>query len=262
MTLNIDPEIFSIGPLSIRWYGLMYVLGFINGTFILKYLIKKDFFIIAEDKIDNFVTHCLISMIIGSRIFYVFVYNWDYFSQNLLEAFYVWQGGLSFHGAIIGLILGGFLFAKKNNISRFQALDVMCLCGPQGLFLGRIGNFINGELYGRVTKSPLGVIFPEGGILPRHPSQLYESFGEGIVLFLVLYFVFKKTKTYGTVTLVFLAGYGFIRFLIEFVREPDYQLGYYFNWMTMGQILCLLMILISLMGIFVFQRPSIVSRNN
>ncbi|OUR96153.1 prolipoprotein diacylglyceryl transferase [Halobacteriovorax marinus] len=241
--LDIDPIIFSIGPVSVRWYGMMYVIGFIIANVILKKLVDMGFYKIEKEKIDSMITTMLISMFLGARLAYVFIYNWDYYSQHLTELLHVWQGGLSFHGAIVGLLVGGWIFAKKNNISWAQVMDATCLAGPPGLFFGRMGNFINGELYGRITDSPLGIVFKGGGPYPRHPSQIYEGVAEGLIMFLVLWFIKTKVKRYGVISCSFVIGYGFFRYFIEFFREADQQLGYYFGGTTtMGQILCILMI--------------------
>lgn len=244
MVVNIDPVIFSIGPVQIRWYGLMYVVGFLLAGFLFKKLIERGFFKVGKEKIDSLITTIIICMFLGARFTYVFVYNWDYYSQNLTELFSVWQGGLSFHGAVLGIVVAGYIFARKNNISWAQVMDNISLCGAPALFFGRIGNFMNGELYGRVTDSPFGLIFPSGGPYPRHPSQLYEGVFEGLILSIILWVLMRKVKYYGIVGSVFLIGYGVFRYFIEFFREADAQLGYYFGGTTtMGQILCLLMIL-------------------
>lgn len=239
---QIDPVIFSLGPLQIRWYGLMYVIGFLIAGYLFKVLIHRGFFKVAEEKIDTLVTTMILCMFIGARLTYVFVYNWDYYSENLSELLSVWQGGLSFHGALIGLITGGVIFARQNKISWLQVMDSVALAGTMGLFFGRLGNFINGELYGRITTHWIGVVFPDGGPLPRHPSQLYEAFLEGLLLTAILWVVLKRVKNYGVISSLFLLGYGSFRFIVEFFREPDQQLGFYFGSVTMGQILCLLMI--------------------
>lgn len=244
---NFDPTLFSIGPLHVRWYGLMYVVGFVLANYLLKILVRKGFFKVTTEKIDSLITHMLICMFIGARFFYVFIYNWDYYSENLGDLFAVWKGGLSFHGALVGLIVGGIIFARKNNISWLQVMDSVALAGTPGLFFGRMGNFINGELYGRITDSSFGMIFPDGGPYPRHPSQLYEAFLEGMLLTIILWLIMKKTKSYGVVSSFFLIGYGTFRYIVEFFREADVQLGYYFGGTTtMGQILCFLMILAGL----------------
>ena len=240
---QIDPIIFSLGPLQVRWYGFMSVVGFIIAGFLLRYLARKGFFKIIPDKVDSLITHALISMFLGARFFYVFIYNWDYYSQNLGDLLAVWKGGLSFHGAIVGILLGCYLFAKKNNVTLLQVLDSACLAGCQGIFWGRMGNFINGELYGRVTDSPFGMIFPGAGPYPRHPSQLYEGVLEGLILFVILWIMYRKVRTHGYFVATFILGYGCFRYIVEFFREADSQLGYYFGGTTtMGQILCLVMI--------------------
>jgi len=247
MTINpwFDPIIFSVGPLAIRWYGLMYVIGFVLGSNLLKYLFRKKFWPLDEKAIENYVTALILGMFFGARFAYVFIYNWDYYSQNLGEILSVWQGGLSFHGAVAGMCLSTYLFAKKHKVRFLQLTDCLAVAGTQGLFFGRVGNFINAELYGRITTSSLGFIFPGGGPLPRHASQLYEGILEGIILFIFLFWLHRRQKIYGMVSTAFMAGYGIFRFIVEFFREPDSQLGYYFGGITMGQILCFMMILLS-----------------
>jgi phosphatidylglycerol---prolipoprotein diacylglyceryl transferase len=247
--VDFDPIIISLGPLQVRWYGLMYVVGFVLSGFILKILSKKKFFTPGIDKIDSLITHMLIGMFLGARIFYVFIYNWDYYSQHFGDLFAVWKGGLSFHGAIIGLLVGGYLFARKNKVAWAEVLDNSCLAGTWALFFGRIGNFINGELYGRTTDSAFGMIFHGAGPYPRHPSQLYEGISEGLILGVILWLIYPRVKSYGFISSFFLIGYGIFRFIVEFFREADAQLGYY-GIFTMGQILCFIMILVGLVGLY------------
>lgn len=246
---NLNPVILDLGRFQIRWYGLMYVVGFIIAGFLLKILVKKNFFKVPEEKIDSLITTMIVCMFIGARFFYVFIYNWDYYSVNMMELLAVWKGGLSFHGALVGLCVGGYIFAKQNKITWFEVMDSVALSGSQGLFWGRLGNFINGELYGRPTNSWVGIIFPNGGgLYPRHASQLYEAVLEGVALSIILWMMRGKVKVYGMISAVFISGYGVFRFIVEFYREPDSQLGYYFGFLTMGQILCFIMIIV---GIFV-----------
>ena len=240
-----DPVLFALGPLEIRWYGLMYVLGFLVGGQLLKYLANEKFWPVAKEEIDKYVTLLIVGMFFGARLAYVFIYNWDYYSQNLVDIFSVWKGGLSFHGAVVGMCLATWWFARKHKLHFFQIADCMAVAGSPGLFFGRMGNFINGELYGRVTDSWAGIVFPGGGPFPRHASQLYEGILEGLVLFIILFWVHRRQKFYGVVSAGFLMGYGFFRFIVEFFREPDAQLGYYLGYFTMGQILCFMMILLS-----------------
>jgi phosphatidylglycerol:prolipoprotein diacylglycerol transferase len=251
----IRPHIFKFelfgSERELRWYGLMYVLGFIIGSKILVYLSNRKFLKLDKKQIDNYVTYLIIGMLLGARTAYVFIYNWDYYSSNLFEALEVWNGGLSFHGAVFGMALATFLFAKKHNLPFFQVSDSLALTAGPGLFLGRLGNFFNGELYGRVTDSAVGIIFPGGGPYPRHASQLYEGIMEGLILGLVLWFLLTRVKRYGVISATFLGGYGFFRFIVEFFREPDAQLGYYFGGaLTMGQILCFIMLLISFVFLY------------
>jgi len=242
--VDFDPVLVRFGNIEIRWYGLMYVWGFIISGQILKKLSREKYFRVEEDKADVFLTYMLVSMFLGARFFYVFIYNWNYYSQNLTELFSVWKGGLSFHGALTGMCVGLFLFARKYKLHYFEVADVLALSGSQGLFWGRIGNFINGELYGRVTTSPFGMVFKNGGPMPRHPSMLYEGFFEGIVLSLIIWSFKSKVKFQGALGGIFLMGYAFFRYFIEFFRQPDAQLGYYFGGTTtMGQILCFIMFL-------------------
>lgn len=245
MVVNLNPTLFKIGPLEVRWYGLMYVIGFYLGTKLLQKLSREKFIPIPLEKVDLFVTVNMIGMFLGARLFYIFFYNWDYYSQHVSEIFSLaGVRGLSFHGAIVGFILATTLFARKYGHRFFHLMDGIALAGTPGLFFGRMGNFINGELYGRITTVPWGMIFPEGGPYPRHPSQLYEGVGEGIILTALLWLVKSKVKSEGLLSGAFLFGYGVIRFLIEYVREPDEQLGLLLGHnFSMGQIFCFLMIL-------------------
>nr|BDT26944.1 prolipoprotein diacylglyceryl transferase [Bacteriovorax sp. HI3] len=253
---NLDPVILDLGSLQIRWYGLMYVVGFIIAGVLLKKLVKDNFFKVEEAKIDSLITTMIVCMFIGARFAYVFIYNWDYYADHMMELLAVWKGGLSFHGALAGLCVGGYIFGRQNKLTWFEVMDSIALAGAQGLFFGRMGNFINGELYGRPTTSWVGIIFPNGGgLAPRHPSQLYEAVLEGIVLSIILWMMKSKVKVYGMISAAFIALYGIFRFIVEFYREPDTQLGYYFGFLTMGQILCFLMIIVGVaVGIYAKKR--------
>ncbi len=244
MTINLDPVIFSLGPLQVRWYGMMYVVAYVIGAYLLRVLSQKELFRLAVDKIESLTTYLILGMFLGARLFYVFVYNYHDFLANPLDLFAVWKGGLSFHGAIIGMALAMILFSRKHQLSPIHLFDAVVTVGAQGLFFGRIGNFINGELYGRPTELPWGMIFQSGGPFPRHPSQLYEALSEGLILFAILWLGRKRLAIPGVQTAIFLMGYGVMRFIVEFFREADSQMGYYFGGIfTMGQILCFLMIL-------------------
>ncbi|MBF0359898.1 MAG: prolipoprotein diacylglyceryl transferase [Oligoflexia bacterium] len=247
LSVNFDPVIFSMGPLQVRWYGLMYVFAFLIGSRLLLKLCKENYVKMAPERVDMFVFHTIIAMFLGARILFVFVYNWDYYSGNLMEIFSVWKGGLSFHGGFLGFVVVSLIYHYKYNVPFFSIADGIVLCSTPGIFFVRIGNFINGELYGRITDVPWGMIFQYGGPYPRHPSQLYEAIGEGIILCCLLWFIRKKVKYQGVLTGIFVMGYGCVRFVMEFFREPDVQLGYYFwGTTTMGQILCTLMIMLGI----------------
>lgn len=256
---DLSPTFFSIFGLDIRWYGLMYVISFLIAGQILNKLSKDGFLDFTKEDVDKFVTTMMIGMFLGARLTYVFVYNWDYYSNNLEHILSVWKGGLSFHGAIIGFVITMQIWASKKKIPFFQISDSLCLSGTIGLMFGRLGNFINGELYGRVTDVSWGIIFSNsgGGPLPRHPSQLYEGLLEGLVLFIILWAVKGRVKSYGTLTAIFLSGYAFFRFFIEFYREADSQLGYYLGGnITMGQILCFIMFLSGVFAYFLSRKQN------
>ncbi len=239
----IDPVLVRIGPIEIRWYGFMYLLGFIAALFIIRSELKRKNGPIPVEQADDFLFYLIVGLLLGARFGYALFYNLPDYMAAPWEILFVWHGGMSFHGGLIGMVLGGSLFAWKRHASYWDLADIGALSAPIGLLLGRIGNFINCELYGRVTDVPWGVVFPGGGPLPRHPSQLYESFLEGFVMFLVLWFARTRIKVQGGLLALFITLYGAFRFLVEFVREPDPQLGFIFMGLTMGQILCGLMII-------------------
>lgn len=245
---NIDPVIFSIGPLHIRWYGLMYVLGFTASYFLVRYQIKKFNFTKLGEHFENINLVLILSVVIGGRLGYVLFYNFSYYLQHPLEIFATWTGGMSFHGACLALIISGAMYARRHNINFWQGADLYVATIPIGLGLGRIGNFINGELYGRPTDVPWGMIFPYGGPTPRHPSQLYEAALEGVLLFLILWICKdrpwqkKPAWPHGCILSLFLICYGIFRIGVEQFREPDPQLGYLFGSLTMGQLLSFIMI--------------------
>jgi len=245
---SIDPVIFSLGPLQVRWYGLMYVLGFTASYFLVLRQIKLFSFHQLEPHFENLNLALILSVVIGGRLGYVLFYNFSYYRHHLLEIPATWSGGMSFHGACIGVMLGGWLYLRHKEISYFQTADIFVVTIPVGLGLGRLGNFINGELYGRISAVPWAMIFPGGGPLPRHPSQLYEAFLEGLVLFFLLWsqkrrpWQGQRGWPHGSMTALFLISYGMFRFLVERVREPDAQLGFLFGILTMGQLLSGLMV--------------------
>ena len=235
---HISPVIVRIGPLEIRWYGLMYLLGFVTSYILFQYQIKKKKIkSITKETVENLYFWLILALILGARLGYVLFYNLPYYIENPLKVFAVWQGGMSFHGGLIGSIIAGIIFCRKNNIDFWQLADLFVPTTPPGLAFGRLGNFINGELFGRPSNVPWAMIFPGGGDIPRHPSQLYEAFLEGIFLFTVIWVLKDRLRTKGMVLAVFIILYGFIRFMVEFTREPDPQLGYVLGPFTMGQIL-------------------------
>lgn len=239
---SIDPILISLGFLDIRWYSLSYIFTFIFGSILIKKLNKKSLNKLSDIQIDKFFVWAVLGVIIGGRVGYVLFYQLQLFFQDPLYIFQIWKGGMSFHGGLIGMILAIYLFAKQNNLSFFYLSDLVSIVAPIGLFLGRISNFINTELYGRVTDFPFAFIYPLIDNNPRHPSQLYEAFFEGLVLFIILYLIFiKNSKKYsaGIISAYFLILYSIFRFLIEFLREPDLHLGLYLNYFSMGQILCI-----------------------
>lgn len=240
---NISPEIIKIGPLSIRWYGLMYLIGFICSYFIVKREIKRRGLKVEKDFLEHLYFYLILGLLVGARVGYVLFYNLPYYLQHPLEIFAIWHGGMSFHGGLIGVTVSAWIFTKIKRFDFFTLTDMLVISAPIGIGLGRIGNFINGELYGRPTNVPWAMIFPEGGPLPRHPSQLYEAALEGALLFMILWFLKDKFSRPGIISSLFLILYGIFRFFVEFFREPDPQIGYILEVFTMGQILCGIMIL-------------------
>lgn len=243
---DIDPDIFRIGPIRIRWYGLMYLLGFIASYLLIPRQKRSKEIGLQGSRVDSLVFYVFIGLIAGARLGYVLFYQYhdlaDFFSRPL-EIIAVWQGGLSFHGGLIGCILAGWLFSRRNKMPFWAVADSAVVTAPIGLGLGRIGNFINGELYGRPTDVPWAMVFPGAGPLPRHPSQLYEALMEGAVLFVLLWVLRKRAFPDGMMIALFLFFYGVFRFFIEFFREPDTHLGFILGFLTMGQLLSAAMIL-------------------
>ena len=243
MTVNIDPILVEFGPIRLSWYGMMYVLGFFASYLLVRYQIKRKDFGISRMEVENLYFYLILGLVIGARLGYVLFYDLKMYLSDPLEIFAIWHGGMSFHGGLIGVLLVGIFFSWRNRKSFWKIADLFIVTAPIGLGLGRIGNFINGELYGRVTDVPWGMVFPKGGPLPRHPSQLYESALEGLVLFLILWFSKDRRLPPGGLLALFLSIYGVFRFFVELYREPDPQLGFVLGHLTMGQILCSFMVL-------------------
>ena len=221
----------------------MYVFGFIGGYFLVRWLARKKKVDLPKDVLQELISYLVVGVIVGGRLGYVLFYNLPFYLANPLEIFAVWRGGMSFHGGLMGASLMGWWFTKKHGLSFYRLADLCVVAVPIGLGLGRIGNFINGELYGRPTNVPWAVVFPHGGPVPRHPSQLYEAFLEGVVLFIGLLWLAERVQTEGVLLWSFIGGYGVAGFLVEFFREPDPQLGFVLGPFSMGQILSLAMIL-------------------
>tara|TARA_A100001011_G_scaffold380305_1_gene447457 strand:- start:917 stop:1684 length:768 start_codon:yes stop_codon:yes gene_type:complete len=239
---NFDPVAIEIFSIEIRWYSLAYIIGILVGWYLAKRIFIKDDNL--KEKFDDYIGYIILGIILGGRLGYVFFYNFSFYSNNILDIFKIWQGGMSFHGGLIGVIVASFLFSKKNNQNLFRYLDIVALVAPIGIFFGRIANFINSELYGIETSVPWAVKFVQIDNLYRHPSQLYEALLEGIILFSILLFIYyKKNYKIGTCSYIFLIFYGIFRIFSEFFREPDIQLGYFFGSLTMGMLLSALMIL-------------------
>lgn len=237
---EIDPVAIQLGPLKVHWYGLMYLIGFASAWWLGRRRARQPDWNWKADRVDDLIFYGALGLVLGARIGYILFYNFAAFLDNPLMIFRVWEGGMSFHGGVLGVLVAFWLFARREGLGLFQVVDFIVPFAPLGLLAGRIGNFINGELWGRVTDAPWGMVFPSGGPLPRHPSMLYEAFLEGIVLFAILMWFSRKPRPGMSVTGLFGVGYGCFRFLVEFVRQPDAHLGYIaFGWLTMGQILSL-----------------------
>jgi len=246
-THNLNPVLLDFGFFAIRWYSLAYVVGILIGWWLGREIILKNFKSIRQKfdlkEFDDLISYLIISIIIGGRIGYIIFYNFEYYTSNPLEIIKIWEGGMSFHGALIGVITGTFLFSIKKKIAPLFFLDIIACVSPIGIFFGRIANFINSELVGKATNVSWSVIFPTVDMMPRHPSQLYEAFLEGVILFFILnFFIFKKNYKTGICSYLFLIVYGFFRVVSEFFREPDAQVGYLFGFFSMGSILSFFMI--------------------
>jgi len=247
--INLDPILIQFGPIRVSWYGLMYVFGFLASYLLVLYQTRKKDFGLTRQEVDSIYFYLALGLVIGARLGYVLFYDLPMYLRNPLEILSIWHGGMSFHGGLIGVLIATLLFCRKNKKSFWRIADLFVVTAPIGLGCGRIGNFINGELYGRVSQVPWAMIFPKGGPLPRHPSQLYESALEGGILFFILWFMKERKLPPGGLLAVFLCFYGGFRFLLEFFREPDVQLGFVFGPFTMGQVLSSVMIV---GGIFLY----------
>tara|TARA_B100000686_G_scaffold36171_1_gene37731 strand:- start:7299 stop:8099 length:801 start_codon:yes stop_codon:yes gene_type:complete len=245
---NLNPVLVNIGFVEIRWYSLAYIFGILIGWWfgkkILDFRIKAKNSSLGLESFDNLISYIIISMIIGGRLGYIIFYNFDYYLNNPIDIFKIWEGGMSFHGALVGVVIGTHLFAKSIETETLLFLDIIACVAPIGIFFGRIANFINGELFGKPTNLSWSVVFPEVDNVPRHPSQIYEAFLEGILLFLILIpFIYNKKIRTGYCSSLFLIFYGLFRILAEQFREPDLQIGYFFNFFSLGSILSFFMVI-------------------
>lgn len=240
----IDPVAFAIGPLKVHWYGLMYLIGFIMAFVLAQWRVKRYHLAWTSDDVGDLIFYCALGVIIGGRLGYMIFYDTSQLMANPLRLFKLWEGGMSFHGGLLGVITAMVVFAARFKKSFLDVADFVTPLVPLGLLAGRLGNFINGELWGRASDVPWAMVFPSVDALPRHPSQLYELGLEGVVLFIVVWCYARKPRPAGCVSAIFLIGYGLSRLVIECFREPDVQLGFVaFDWLTMGQLLSLPMVL-------------------
>jgi len=252
---RIDPVFFRIGPLAFRWYGMMYAISFIGALFLIRRVALRKKLEITQEQISDLMLYIALGVILGGRIGYVLFYNFMFYLENPAKIIAVWEGGMSFHGGMIGAIFGGILYCKKQKFEVYEVADVAIVSVPLGLMLGRIGNFINGELFGRPTDLPWCMVFPGGGEACRHPSQLYQAALEGGTLFIILWFLSKKEMARGVVFWSFIFFYGIFRFIAEFAREPDAHIGLMADVLSRGQLLSLPMVLLGMVMIWKRRLP-------
>ncbi|HBC58268.1 MAG TPA: prolipoprotein diacylglyceryl transferase [Gammaproteobacteria bacterium] len=254
---QIDPVAIQLGPIAIHWYGLMYLVGFAAAYYLGRYRAGRSDNPFDHEFVDDMIFYGVLSVILGGRIGYVLFYNFSSYLEDPLAVFKVWQGGMSFHGGLLGTAFAMWFLARKYKVNIFQISDFVSPLVIIGLLAGRVGNFINGELWGRQTDVPWAMVFPGAGPYPRHPSQLYEAALEGILLFLIVWFYSSKPRPMMAVTGLFLAGYGLARSTVEFFREPDGHIGFIaFDWLTMGHILSVPMIMFGLLLLFLAYRQA------
>ena len=254
---QIDPVAFSLGPFQVHWYGLMYLFAFLTGWGLMHRRAAQPAWKGLGwngQKVNDLISWTMLGVIVGARFGYVLFYDLSEFLQDPVEIIRIWHGGMSFHGGLLGIVGCIWWWSRQQHFRFFDVIDFIVPMVPPGLFFGRIGNFINSELWGGITACPLGMVFPNGGPLPRHPSQLYEATLEGICLFVILWLFSQKIRPTGRVAGMFATCYAVFRMAVEFVRQPDQQLGYLaFGWVTMGQVLCVPLLLV---GIWLLTRHS------
>jgi phosphatidylglycerol---prolipoprotein diacylglyceryl transferase len=256
---NIDPVAIDLGVLKIHWYGITYVIGILMAWVLLNNRGSLEFWNVNNEQVSDLIFYSMVGIIAGGRLGSVFFYNFSYYIQHPIEIFYIQQGGMSFHGGLLGVFVAVWFFTRKYNFSYFKILDFIAPVVPIGLGFGRIGNFINGELWGSPSDLPWAMIFPDpaAGGVARHPSQLYEAILEGLVLFIILWWFSSSPKPVKAISGLFLIGYGVFRFMVEFVRIPDQHIGYLaFDWLTMGQLLSLPMIILGMILIYIAYRKT------
>ena len=249
---NFDPVLIDFGFFQIRWYSIAYILGILLGWFYANTIIRKisnkyNFKIITEEILSDLIIYIILGIILGGRLGYVFFYDFEYYSKNIFEIFFIWNGGMSFHGGLLGVIIAALFFSVTKKVNFFNLTDIISCAAPIGLFLGRLANFINGELFGKISTLPWAIVFPEAGSAPRHPSQIYEALLEGLVLFIILNYLAIKKKLIlktGYISSLFLIIYSILRMFSENFREPDIHIGYVFNYLSMGTILSLITLIV------------------
>jgi phosphatidylglycerol:prolipoprotein diacylglycerol transferase len=247
---DINPVILSLGPINISWYGVSYVIGILIASLYFKKLNDFMGFPIKKDRIEDLLTYIVFGVVIGGRLGYVLFYNLDRYLANPVEILQTWKGGMSFHGGFLGVLVASFIFSKKHRVKFFQVTDLLACSAPIVIFTVRIANFINGELFGRPTDGSWGVVFPMGGGVARHPSQIYEAFAEGGIVFLITFYLFfytSATRSKGFLSGVFMVAYAIMRISLENFREPDHHIGFVFSNVTMGGLLSLPMLIVGLL---------------
>jgi phosphatidylglycerol:prolipoprotein diacylglycerol transferase len=246
----IDPVLIQIGPFAIRWYALAYIFGLVLGWQYLRWLVRRPGWRLTPLDIDDLLLYVTLGVVLGGRLGYILFYRLEFYLSNPLEALAVWQGGMSFHGGLIGVVAASVLFARRRRRAILEVGDAIACAAPIGLLLGRVANFVNGELWGRPSDVPWAMVFPGGGPQPRHPSQLYEAGLEGVLLLLVMTWLALRPRTPGSagrLTGAFLIGYGIARSIAELFREPDSHLGFLLGGLTMGQLLSLPMVVVGIL---------------
>jgi phosphatidylglycerol---prolipoprotein diacylglyceryl transferase len=256
---NISPVFFELGPLQFRWYGLMYLIGLAGAYFLIMRRVESKGLSMTKDQVYNMVVWAAFGVFIGGRLGYTLFYNFSYYAQHPASIVAVWEGGMSFHGGLLGVMVALFWFSQRQGIPPYQVADLAAAATPIGLGFGRIGNFINGELYGRATDVDWCMVFPSGGPACRHPSQLYEAGLEGVFLFALLWVIWKTAPPPGTLFWSFITGYGVCRMIVEFFREPDAQIGFIFGSFSMGQLLSFPMVVVGVVMLAIgYQRRGLV----